>query len=481
MLGNSGNGIRAPRSSSVLIEGNFIGTNAAGTAAIPNVWGVSILGDSGPGGLLIGGTSPGAGNLISGNSDRGIDCGYATGLTIQGNKIGTDVTGTVAIPNGTGIDDVGGDLIGGTAPGAGNLISGNTNAGIGAADYSGPSTIQGNYIGTNASGTMALGNNVGVTGSDLTIGGTIAAARNVIAGNTTDIYCDNSLVEGNYIGTDKDGEVALSYASGEADIFNSTNLTVVNNVIASQNGGVAYLINGCVFKGNMININKEGTHSLSTSGLAIYPLGGNNTFGGTAPGQGNLICGDIVLATPASSGNVIQGNKIGTDINGTTQLYPGVIALVDGAANNLIGGTTNGAGNLLEAIQDYYTTQNASNTAGGNAFLGNSFYPGTPPYAVSKSIILSESYYTYDVGAVNDPGDADTGPNGAQNYPVLTAAGAGAHQHRCGQFEQHGGRHLPHRVLCESGRRPAGPGDRRAFTSGSQPSRRTPTATHPSM
>src|SRR5262249_23939715 len=79
------------------------------------------------GGLLVGGTEPGAGNLISGNLGDGIVLAPAVGNAgvVQGNLIGTDVTGTLALGNGgAGVQVMSGHAtIGGTAPGAGNVIS----------------------------------------------------------------------------------------------------------------------------------------------------------------------------------------------------------------------------------------------------------------------------------------------------------------------------------------------------------------------
>ncbi|HET6261593.1 MAG TPA: S-layer homology domain-containing protein, partial [Chloroflexia bacterium] len=109
-----------------------------------------------------GGSAPGAGNLISGNSSSGIglDGSRAMSNTIQGNYIGTDISGTADLGNATdGVIIVGSvnDIVGGTQPGAGNLISGNGGAGIFLLTY-GAATIQGNHIGTNISGTAPLGN-----------------------------------------------------------------------------------------------------------------------------------------------------------------------------------------------------------------------------------------------------------------------------------------------------------------------------------
>jgi len=116
-----------------LVQGNFIGTNAAGSAALPN--GTIILpgagvGLSGVSNNTIGGTAAGAGNVISGNINYGIEIrlNTATGNVVQGNFVGTNAAGNGAVPNrwdGIFLDDAPGNTIGGTAAGAGNVISGN--------------------------------------------------------------------------------------------------------------------------------------------------------------------------------------------------------------------------------------------------------------------------------------------------------------------------------------------------------------------
>ena len=124
-----------------LIQGNLIGTNALGTAPVPNIlYGINLFQDIA---TTVGGTAAGAGNVISGNNatgfallhgvtplntaGSGIHVGLGThGDLIEGNKIGTDITGTYAIPNaGYGVAVKFGD-----ATVTGNQISGNTNAGV---------------------------------------------------------------------------------------------------------------------------------------------------------------------------------------------------------------------------------------------------------------------------------------------------------------------------------------------------------------
>ena len=173
-------GSTAPTPSGTLIRGNYIGTNAAGTAAVhPQAFaraGVVVIVGAG---TVIGGTDVGARNVISGNSD-GIQTTETSltlpvELTVQGNFIGVDVTGLTALPNaGYGIfftpprDRSDSSLtVGGTAAGAGNVISGNTANGLLLSNSN--LVMQGNRIGTDLAGNLNLGN--GNHGVELTRGG----------------------------------------------------------------------------------------------------------------------------------------------------------------------------------------------------------------------------------------------------------------------------------------------------------------------
>src|SRR5256886_13841838 len=222
----NGYGINVDSFSGLLVAGNFIGTNTAGTAASGNGGGgirVNVVG------VTIGGTSAAARNVISGNSGNGIDI-VSGGATVQGNYIGINAAGTAAIPNtGDGIAISGGSgTIGGTAAGAGNVISGNDNtsfpAGVGVYITGGAgSQLQGNFIGTNSAGTSRIPNRFGILISGApnnVIGGTTAAARNIVSGNTLvgiDILnagATNNVVQGNYVGTDVTGSAALGNGNG---------------------------------------------------------------------------------------------------------------------------------------------------------------------------------------------------------------------------------------------------------------------------
>ncbi|MEP6901461.1 MAG: hypothetical protein ABJA66_06900, partial [Actinomycetota bacterium] len=151
-------GLGDPIPVNVTIKGNYIGTNAAGSAALGNGYGIFV--DAYVGTVTIGGTGANDRNLISGNNLSGVDisgCAISypgIDASVKGNYIGTDVTGNIAVGNlSSGVFDECSDstIIGGTTAAERNVISGNKgNAGI---ELQGNDvTVQGNYIGTNAAG-----------------------------------------------------------------------------------------------------------------------------------------------------------------------------------------------------------------------------------------------------------------------------------------------------------------------------------------
>src|SRR5262249_50257553 len=159
----------------------------------------------------------GAGNVISGNTTSGISLG-GDGNQVQGNWIGTNLGGTAALGNGLGVSVSGADnTIGGATAQERNGSSGNTTSGdSGVHSLLGlpGNLVQGNYLGTNATGSAALGNQVGVavSGSNNVIGGTTTAERNLISGNDTGVLIrgGGNQVQGNYIGTGVGGATALA-------------------------------------------------------------------------------------------------------------------------------------------------------------------------------------------------------------------------------------------------------------------------------
>ena len=223
--------IAGPDAANNSVLGNFIGVSPLGTA-LPALLspGHGIRVDDAPDNV-IGGTSAGARNIVAGNNYGVILSGTnATGNSVQGNFIGTDITGAKAVPNVAGIylsSGASGNLIGGTAPGARNLISANHQFGISVSDGNN-NTIQGNFIGTDLTGTLALGNGatnnqVGAlvvaalfsTATNNLIGGGAPGAGNLISGNNyaglvvISAPTSGTRIQGNFIGVDRTGQAPL--------------------------------------------------------------------------------------------------------------------------------------------------------------------------------------------------------------------------------------------------------------------------------
>ncbi len=190
--GGAGTDLGGSGTEDTTVVGNFIGIGPDGATAIPNGSDGVEIDDALDN--TIGGNTAGAVNLISGNTLNGveIDGAHATGNVIEGDEIGTDITGARPVPNSVGVEidtDASGNTIGGTVAGAGNVISGNTGDGV---EITGSGAtgnlVAGNLIGTNAAGSAALANgNAGVEidggATADTIGGSSTAARNVLSGN----------------------------------------------------------------------------------------------------------------------------------------------------------------------------------------------------------------------------------------------------------------------------------------------------------
>jgi hypothetical protein len=174
-----------------IVEGNYIGTDPTGMVKVLNRRAGVFL-DYTATGNLIGGTAPGAGNVISGN-ERGIYIWGGYNNTVQGNFIGPNAAGTGILfqPEGIVITEYAGpanfNLIGGTDPRARNVISGN---GVGIDIIATRNTVQGNWIGVLPDGVTPAGNLnegidlPGINSYDNLIGGTEPGAGNIIAYST---------------------------------------------------------------------------------------------------------------------------------------------------------------------------------------------------------------------------------------------------------------------------------------------------------
>jgi CSLREA domain-containing protein len=430
-----------------VIEGNFIGTNAAGTAALGNGFGVGVFYSANN---IIGGTTPAARNLISGNSFDGVSIGgdAAIGNQVLGNYIGTDATGTGKLGNiedGVEISsDASGNLIGDAAAGAGNLISGNARYGVymthfGSGSTSGNNIVQGNLIGLDATGTAALGNaEWGVLVENIannTIGGAIAGAGNVISANGFDGVqisgntATGNQVQGNLIGTDISGSVDLGNFGDGVLITDAPGNTVggttatARNVISGNFNGVQ--ISGDAAGGNAVLGNYIGTNAAGDSDLGNEENGclivnaPDCTIGGTVIGAGNVISGGfsgVQIVGATAIGNQVQGNRIGTDAAGTAPLGNGEGVILSNSSNNTTIGGPAGAGNVIAFNLDSGVSVFSSvPLSTGNSIYGNAIFS-------NGGIAINLDGGTEDVNLVtaNDFPDSDTGVNELQNYPTIT-------------------------------------------------------------
>ena len=415
------------------VQGNFIGTRLLGNAALANVTGVVVSG--GASNTSIGGAIGITRNVISGNTGDGVELS-SQGNLVQQNYIGLDSIGFGDLGNaGPGVRALAGNnTIGGTAF-SGNIISGNDGAGVLIASSS--NLIQGNFIGTNSGGNAKVPNATdGVlfeSGSGNTVGGTVSGARNVISGNNGNGISvtapgASNLIVGNFIGLDSGGNSAVGNTLSGVAISGALNtvggVTPSARNIISGNLGPGLLIRGGaaqnLVQGNFIGPNVAGNLTIGnlSSGVSI-DLSVANRIGGTAVGARNVISGNAgngLQIINGSMGNFLEGNFIGTDLNGVASLPNtgrGIFLSVD-SASNTVGGTAPGAGNTI-AFNFVGGVVVGSSALSGNAILGNSIRQNT-----GLGIDLNADGIT-----VNDLGDGDGGPNGLQNFPILTSANSG--------------------------------------------------------
>lgn len=319
ITGFSGNGILLQMQPGNVVRGNYIGLEPDGGTARGNAAsgiGAGIHIDTGSTGNTIGGTVLSDRNVISGNNAAGVEVTNASGNVIQGNFIGTDYTGTVAAGNSVGIllgEPVLGapasanNSLGGGMAGAGNLISGNQFEGI--IFFGGSNnTIQGNLIGTDVTGSAALGNGgEGVwlySSSGNVIGGAEPGARNVIAAsewNGLVLWDSNSnTVLGNYVGTDHTGMLPMGNGANGIQILG----------IEGTGGGTENVVGGIgAGEGNVVAFNGYAEVQpfgyagvLIQEGAVANPVRGNSIHGNGNLGIDNWVGGNLELAPPSITG-----------------------------------------------------------------------------------------------------------------------------------------------------------------------------------
>jgi Bacterial Ig-like domain (group 1)/Right handed beta helix region len=283
----------------------------------------------------------------------------------------------------------------------------------------GGNLVEGNYLGTDVTGTVDLGNQTGVrvSSSNNRIGGALPAARNVIGGNNRyAIYVVNpttigNRIEGNYIGLTPSGIATVPNLA--AVNFNVSNQNVVRlNVISGNLGGAVIVVGG---NNNLIADNLIGTDAAGNPGpgfgnafgVQFFSASNNSLTDNVISGstnQGGVTINSTIAANVATN-NVIQGNEITNN-----RSYGISIGGISGHNGNSIGGTAPGAGNVIAF----------------NGGPGVSISDGNVRNPVLSNSIHDNLQLGIDLGPTgvtpNDPGDGDTGANERQNFPVLTSA-----------------------------------------------------------
>ncbi len=306
-----------------LVESCYIGTHADGTAGLSSGTGVSIQNSDGN---TIGGTTPSSLNVISGNGNVGVLLNGSDGTVIQDNLIGTDAMGLADLGNGSGVSVVTSTntTVGGTVAGRGNVISANNGTGINV-QLSSDTLIAGNLIGTDVTGTVALPNNFGIDSNNLTgaftIGGITPAERNIVSGNNIGILLNNAIhaatLQNNYIGTDITGTQPIP--NNVAMLLNTLDTTDIviggpmpgeGNIIAFNEGvsgvhGIWNLGLRVTVRGNSIHDN-QGI-GLDNGGNGVDPNDPGDVDGGANDGQNFPIVTTVEPLTSLGAGTRVVG------------------------------------------------------------------------------------------------------------------------------------------------------------------------------
>lgn len=303
-------------------------------------------------------------------------------------------------------------------------------------------SIQGNFIGTDVTGTIDRGNldeGIQIDSDNNLIGGSNLADRNIISGNDDkgisifgNQVISGNVIENNYIGVDSTGLAALGNSSFGIILYSTDGVTVRNNVISGNlNDGIRMPsgedAENVVIQGNLIGTGADGTTQIGNQGAGIRidsDNASNNIIGGSGAGEGNVISSNsahgISFTGNSVSSTQILGNFIGTDTTEAISLGNAGhgIHLAGPTSDNQIGGVLSGeantiannAGNGVNFV-DTGSAPNDGTSIRGNRFVNNG------QLAID---ILADGVTANDSGLLFS--DADSGPNNVQNFPEINSA-----------------------------------------------------------
>ena len=321
--GNGAQGIHfEATSTNIRIYGNTVGLMADKTSALAN--GSNGIGVENSSNIRIGNTGTGYGNIISSNGGNGINIYQCSGIIIKSNILGTTASTSVARGNGSHgiqIELSPSTIIGGDHNTEGNIISASGGAGINFEGSGSKKTIvKGNYIGTDNSGTIDLGNSlIGIIlkSDSCTIGGSTSAEGNILVG--TKIFCglliadaDAAIVMNNLIGTGLNSTPIPNKTDG-------INISVENGGQTSSNHKINY--NTIAYNTeNGINVGKALNNFNSTAET-------NNDLRSNSIYCNQLLGISLALTIPATQGN---NGKIAPAINNALSTSSKVVGLANG-------------------------------------------------------------------------------------------------------------------------------------------------------
>ena len=434
-----------------VIAGNFIGTNASGTAAFPipnNGSGVFIKTPNN----LIGGLTPGDRNVLSGNGNPNGGTGIylttasATGNKIIGNYMGTTASGMLPIGNyndGIILNDASSNVIGGLTPAERNVISGNNSYGISVGGSSSNNQITGNFIGSRADGTGSFfGNGTGITfvqsASGNTVGGTALGAGNLIAFNngagvSVDDTSINNAILGNSIYSHLN-QIGIDLYTGA--------LGVTPNDVGDGDTGANSLqnfpvITAVISTGGTTTI--QGTLDSAVSKQFRIELFSNDACDPTGFGEGQNFLGFANVTTNASGQgsftfNVPTANVVGGFFTATSTDPSGNTSEFSACASGVVSspGTLQFSTDFIGQLENSGSFKiNVTRTNGSTGTV-------TVQYATSDILATAPSDYTSTSGILtfNDgetskqitiPIVDDSTPEGSETFKIsLTNPSGGA-------------------------------------------------------